>query len=198
LVIPIYREFLASRATTPKKTLQALIAGAFTLNFYFVQGEYMKISHIRFFKYAFATAIVAGLVACAGSSAVVVGKARPAISAEQVKIYSEAPKKFEQIAILESSSQASWAVTAQGKTDVVIARLKEEAAKLGANGVLLQGFGDKSGGSVSTGQTYGNAVYSPAKPGGVGTANGYGTSVGTTIGIMHKGGTGIAIFVDEQ
>jgi hypothetical protein len=44
-----------------------------------------------------------------------------------------------------------FAVTAQGKTNVVMDRLKAEAAKLGANGILLEGVGDQAGGSVGTG-----------------------------------------------
>ena len=134
---------------------------------------------------AFASAIV--LAACA-SSAIVVGKVRPAISPDQVKIYLHPPKKYEEIAALESSSKSSWAFTPQGKMDVVIQRLKEEAAKLGANGVLLQGTGNEYGGSVSTGA--GTTTISGS------TA--YGTGFGTSIGIMHKAGSGIAIFVEEE
>jgi hypothetical protein len=39
----------------------------------------------------------------------------------------------------------------QGKTNVVMDRLKTEAAKLGANGILLQGVGDQAGSSAGTG-----------------------------------------------
>jgi hypothetical protein len=39
----------------------------------------------------------------------------------------------------------------QGTTNVVMDRLKAEAAKLGANGILLEGVGDQAGGSVGTG-----------------------------------------------
>jgi hypothetical protein len=134
---------------------------------------------------SFVSAVI--LVACA-SSAVVVGKVRPAISPDQVKVYLRPPKKFEEVAALESSSKASWAITPQGKMDVVIQRLKEEAAKLGANGVLLQGTGNEYGGSVSTGT-------------GTATVSGntaYGTGFGTSVGIVHKAGAGIAIFVEED
>lgn len=39
--------------------------------------------------------------------------------------------------MIDTSSKGGFGFTAQGKTDVVINRLKEEPAKLGANGVLL-------------------------------------------------------------
>lgn len=122
------------------------------------------------------------------SSAVVVGKVRPAIKPEKVKIYLHPPKKYEDVALIESSSKNSFAFSSQGKMDVVVERLKEEAAKLGANGILLQGTGNEYGGSVST--SYGSATASG------GTA--YGTGVGTSASVMHKAGNGIAIFVEDE
>jgi hypothetical protein len=138
------------------------------------------------FTLSIACAII--LSACAASSAIVVGNVRPAISPNQVKIYLHPPKKYQEIAVLESSSKQSWAVTSQGKMDIVIQRLKDEAAKIGANGILLQGTGNEYGGSVSTGA-------------GAATASGntaYGTGFGMSAGIFHKAGNGIAIFVEEE
>src|SRR6266403_2494994 len=90
------------------------------------------------------------LAGCA-TSHVMVGNARPAISPGQVKIYLHPPEKYEEIAILDTSSQGSFSFTQQGKMDSVVERLKAEAAKLGANGILLESTGDRYGGSVSTG-----------------------------------------------
>ena len=45
----------------------------------------------------------------------------------------------------------SRSLRVQGKTNVVMDRLKAEAAKLGANGILLKGVGDQAGGSVGMG-----------------------------------------------
>ncbi|HWW20426.1 MAG TPA: hypothetical protein VNZ06_06445 [Steroidobacteraceae bacterium] len=125
------------------------------------------------------TAVVA-LAACA-SSHVLVGAPRPPISPDQVTIYTNPPAQYEQIAILNTSSRGSFALTAQGKTDKVIQRLKDEAAKLGANGVLLQGIGDRQSGSIGSGFGGGS--------GNVGV--GFGTSVGT----YQKTGNGVAIYV---
>jgi hypothetical protein len=122
---------------------------------------------------------VAMLAGCA-SSAVVVGQVRPAISPAQVKLYLSPPKKFEQVALLESSSKSSWAVSDQGKTDVVIQRLKEEAAKIGANGILLSGVGSQAAGSVGAANLTGN------------------TAFGVSAGIFHKAGSGLAIYVTEE
>lgn len=124
-------------------------------------------------------ALALALGGCA-SSAVVVGKVRPPIAASQVKLYVTPPKKFEEVALLQSSSQLSMAFTDQAKMDAVINRLKEEAGKVGANGVLLRGTGEQYGGSV-----------------GVGTGGGS-FGLGTGIAITQKTGTGVAIFVTEE
>jgi len=128
------------------------------------------------------------LTACA-TSHVMIGKARPPISADMVQIYTRPPTThYEEIARLDTSSQGSFSFTAQGKTDAVINRLKTEAAKLGANGVLLQGIGDESSGSIGTGggtQSYSN--------GGA-----IGGGIGLNIGTTRKVGGGVAIFVDPK
>ena len=120
------------------------------------------------------------------TSHVIVGKVRPPIAPDQVQLYLHPPAtKYEEIALLESSSKNSFSFTAQGKTNAVIERMKNDAAKLGANGILLEGVGDKATGSVGT---------------GVGTATGVGHSVlgigvNTSGTVFVKSGTGIAIYV---
>ena len=127
-----------------------------------------------------ATLMLAG---CASSS-LVVGKVRPAITPEQVKFYLHPPKKYEEVAVVESSSQSSLAVSAQGKMDVVVRRLKKEAAKVGANGVLFQTTGNQSVGSVGNATSYG-------------AANG-GAAFGASLAVMIKTGSGLAIYVEEE
>src|ERR1700690_1026442 len=87
-------------------------------------------------------------VGCASSSHIVVGKTRTPISPSQVKLYLSPPTNFEEVAILNASSKHSWAMTDQRKVDKAIERLKVEAGKLGANGVLLREAGDQYGGSI--------------------------------------------------
>ena len=120
------------------------------------------------------------LLGCSTSSHVMIGSAHPPISPESVRIYLQPPEKYEQIATLDASSQGSFAITSQQNMDKAIARLKEEAAKLGANGVLLQGVQDQQSGSIGT---------------GVGSSTGVG--VGGSFGIYNKAAHGIAIFVPQ-
>ncbi len=102
-------------------------------------------------KCAFAVCLVAfGLIGCA-SSHVIVGTPRAAITPAEVRLYTTPPPNYEEIALLDASSQSSFAIGDQMKVDVVIRRLKEEAAALGANGILLQGVGSQSAGAVGTG-----------------------------------------------
>lgn len=121
-------------------------------------------------------------------SYVLVGKRRPPISPDQVKIYIQPPAKYKEIALLDASSRNSWTITDQQKINKVIERLKIEAAELGANGVLLQQVGCSYGGSVNT---------------GVSTANAYGnsafaTGVRTSVPVFLKEGSGIVIYVENK
>jgi hypothetical protein len=135
-------------------------------------------------------ALVAALLilsACA-TSHVLVGTPRPPISPTEVKVYMKPPARYEQIAQIESSSRASWTFTAQGKTDKLIERMKEEAAKLGANGILIQGIGDRPGGSIGLGFGGVHAGGNSATGVGVGGS-------GTTY---QKAGSAMAIFVTQE
>jgi hypothetical protein len=126
-----------------------------------------------------------GLAACAPSSHVLVGTAHPPISPAEVKLYLQPPPTFEQIAILNASSNSMFGTGGQGSVDKVIQRLKEEAAKVGANGIILEGMSDREtgslgGGSGSTSSSGNSAV---------------GVGVGGSLGIFKKTAQGRAIFV---
>ena len=128
------------------------------------------------------------LMGCAAQSHVIVGQVRPPISPDQVKIYLEPPKAFERIAIIDASSQGSMTFTQQQKMDKAIERLKVEAAKLGANGILLQGSGNQAVGSVGT--AFGSATATGSSA--------YGTGVGISGNIVVKAANGIAIYVTQE
>ena len=98
-----------------------------------------------------------------------------------------AASRLRSIAAIDATSQGSFAVTSQQNMDKAIARMKEEAAKLGANGVLLQGVQDQQSGSIGTG--VGSSSYGPGSSTGVG--------VGGSFGIYNKATHGIAIFVPQ-
>ena len=127
------------------------------------------------------------LLGCATSSHVMIGNARPPISPESVRVYVQPPEKYEEIAAIDATSQGSFAITSQQNMDKAITRMKEEAAKLGANGVLLQGVQDQQSGSIGTG--VGSSSYGPGSSTGVG--------VGGSFGIYNKAAHGIAIFVPQ-
>jgi hypothetical protein len=130
--------------------------------------------------------VVAFLTACAPSTHVLVGRARPRITPDQVTIYSHPPATpFEEIATLDASSKSAFGTGGQRSVDKVIERLKIEAAKLGANGVILEGFSDAETGSIGTGvgsESYGNH-------------SAVGVGVGGSLGIYKKTGRGDAIYV---
>lgn len=143
----------------------------------------MKASLRRFRNFVLLTSFALLATACA-SSHVMLGEARPAISPDQVKLYLRAPAKYSEIALLDASSRGSFAVSQQGKTNKAIERLKEEAAELGANGILLTGAGDQYGGTVATATATGSYNYA--------------TGTGVGVPVMHRSASGIAIFVEQE
>ena len=81
------------------------------------------------------------LAACASDSIVVVGNQRAPISAADVKIYSHPPPAFEEIAILNASTNSMFTSGGQKTVDKVIAGLKEQGylAAVDAMAVLVKG-----------------------------------------------------------
>jgi hypothetical protein len=132
--------------------------------------------------------VLIGAGACSTSSHVLIGTARPAISPQSVRLYYRPPPKYEEIATVEAGSQGSIALTSQQNMDKAIERLKAEAAKLGANGVLLQGVQDTQGGSIGVGG--GTTSYGPGSAVGVGA--------GGSFALTNKLARGLAIYVPPQ
>jgi hypothetical protein len=87
------------------------------------------------------------LVGCASGSAIVTGVKRTPLSPDQVKLYLEAPSSYDVIGLVNASSDAGW--TEQGSQDYAVQELKKQAAKLGANGVLLEATGERTSTAVS-------------------------------------------------
>lgn len=84
------------------------------------------------------------LEACTTSSHVLLGRTRTALQAADVRVYLEPlTGSYETIAVVAASSRRSWSWTAEAQAEVVMDRLKAEAAKLGANAIVL--------GEISTG-----------------------------------------------
>jgi len=124
-------------------------------------------------KYVAILLLVLSLAACASGSAIVTGVKRTPIEPSQVKLYLEAPANYEVIGIVNASSDAGW--TEQGSQDYAVQELKNQAAKLGANGVLLETTGERTSTAVG----------------------GYGTGYFYAIPVTAKTVSGKAIFVSK-
>jgi hypothetical protein len=138
-------------------------------------------------KYSCLSAAVLWMLvsACAPVSHVLVGPARAPLPVEQVVVYAQPPANSQDVAILTASGNSVFSPGGQSVTDKVIQRLKVQAAQLGANGLVLQGFSDRVTGSLGTG--LGSDSYSGHSAVGVGA--------GASFGIFKKTGQALAIYV---
>ncbi len=117
--------------------------------------------------------ILASLAGCAEGSALVVGQTRPPVeNPESIRILTEMPDGAEQIAFVKASSDDGW--TQQGDLDLAVAELKRQAAKVGANAIVLTNH-----------QTESQVVGIPQSEGG--------TRIGTSEKQVVEG---IAVWVD--
>ncbi|KQY54792.1 hypothetical protein [Lysobacter sp. Root494] len=123
------------------------------------------------------------LAGCASTHHVMLGQTRPAIDPAQVKVYQVPPKRYEEVARLDAKSAVGFGT--QGQINAAIDRLAREAAKLGANGVILLGV-DQTGSPVSLG--VGGGTYGRHS----------GASVGLGIPTAQQRAEGIAIYVIEE
>ena len=128
---------------------------------------------------------VLALAGCA-TSHMLTGTPRAPIDPAQVRIYhGPPPGGYEEIAVLQTRSGA-LTYGQQNKIDSVMRKLREEAASLGANGVLLEGTADGyGGGGVSVG----------AGGGRIGGRGYGGVGVGVNITPTQVHASGIAIHV---
>ncbi len=133
-------------------------------------------------SFRIATLVVVALLAsgCASSSKVMLGQARAPVDPAQVQVYRTAPAGSLEIAQLEAKSAVGFGT--QGQTDAAVARMKREAAALGANGIVLLGVG-------SSGSPVGMSVGA----GSYGRHSGGGLSMG--IPTTQKQAAGVAIYV---
>jgi hypothetical protein len=107
----------------------------------------MNSPSIRAMATVLAFAVISG---CAEGTTVVTGQKRAAISAEKVQLYTEAPKAtYEVIALVNASSANGW--TNQQSVDYAVEELKNQAAAVGANGVILGQPDAQFGGFVMSG-----------------------------------------------
>jgi hypothetical protein len=131
--------------------------------------------------------VVVLLGGCASTSRVMLAPARPALAPERVQVYFAPPTgRYQEIALLQTAS-GPLTYGEQNKMDNVIAKLRIEAAKLGANGVLFQGAANGYGGS-NVGVGVGGGSF--------GGHTRIGGGIGVNISPTPKYGSGVAIFVE--
>jgi len=90
------------------------------------------------------TVLLAGCMAT--GNVIVTGDARPATTPESVELYLDAPSEYETLGLVEASAYVG--LTDQQAVDDAIAEMKAQAAKIGANGVILTGRGESATSSV--------------------------------------------------
>lgn len=137
--------------------------------------------------FAIAAVTVLTLTGCAvtNETALVVGQTRPATNPEQVKLYTKPPAKYEEIALISADAAHDF-MTKQALMEKSVALIKEQAAKVGANGVLIESLGDFYIGSSGV-------MLMPATAPGT-------MAIGTGAMSARTGKkvTGMAIFVTEE
>jgi len=125
---------------------------------------------------------------CATSSQLVTGTPRAPISPSEVRVYTQAPPSFEEIAVLNATRESVSSAGGERAIQKMIESMKNQAAVLGANGLLLEDFSDAQGLSLGTG--LGSDSY---------THNGsISVGVGGSIGIVKKKAKGRAIFISPE
>ena len=132
-------------------------------------------------------ALLVALAGCSSTSEVMVGERYPPLTPDQVRIYYHPPTRYREVAILETHS-GSFTYGEQNKMNSVMANLRTQAAKLGANGVLLQGTENGYGGS-GVGVGVGSSSY--------GSHSHVGVGVGVDLSPTQKYARAMAIYVTD-
>ncbi|WP_241970482.1 hypothetical protein [Pseudidiomarina sediminum] len=127
------------------------------------------------------------LAGCASPSTThMIGQARAPVAPESVLVYVQEPEHYQAIALLTATSDGSWSLGDEAKMNAVLQRLKEAAAKVGANGVLLKATGERRDDSVHVGTGIGR----------YGGNVGIGLNIGKSFGLTDKTAEGVAIWVE--
>jgi hypothetical protein len=106
---------------------------------------------MQFLRFCAATLAAACLICGCATRPIILGQVRPPIGPEAVHVYRVPPRHFERIAIIEAPAGTSWIFPDRPSMELGISRLREQAAALGANGILLQRVYDVSAGGLAIG-----------------------------------------------
>ena len=96
------------------------------------------------------------LFSCASGSAIVTGPLRSATQPETVVVYSEPPKNYEVIGIVSASSDAG--LTQQSSLNYALEELKKQAARIDANGIIIENINTSNNGGVIVGNIWVNVT----------------------------------------
>lgn len=145
--------------------------------------------NINFFILSLSIFLITGCTIMDGN-AIITGNTRVPISPAEVRLYRTAPANFEEIAIVLASAGHDFRKNSS-LMNSAIERIKEEAAKVGANGVILTEINERDAPQVTT--SYGYATAS----GTGGSAYASGTATGVNRGDAYTRLRGVAIFVTQ-
>ncbi len=106
---------------------------------------------MKFLRICAATLAAVCLICGCVTRPIIVGEVRPPISPEGVRVYRVPPRHFERIAIIDSPAGTSWIFPDRPSMELGISRLREQAAALGANGILLERVYDVAAGGLAIG-----------------------------------------------
>src|SRR5215471_3444005 len=106
---------------------------------------------MKFLWICAATLAAASLICGCATPPIIVGQPRPPISPEAVRVYQVPPRHFQRIAIIDSPAGTSWIFPDRPSMELGISRLQEQAAALGANGILPQRVYDVPVGGLAIG-----------------------------------------------
>ena len=137
---------------------------------------------------ALAIALIATISGCATSSQTLTGSSRAPLLPSEVRVYTQAPQSFEEIAVLSASRKSMSSAGGERAIEKMIDTMRSQAAQLGANGLLLEDFSDSDPVAVGTG--VGSQTYTHNASIDVG--------VGGSLGVVKKAAKARAIFVASQ
>jgi hypothetical protein len=132
-----------------------------------------------------ALSLACALFACATSSQMVTGARHSPIAPAAVRVYTQAPESFEEIAVLAASRNSVSSAGGERAIAKMIESMRAQAAELGANGLLLEDFSDSDPVAIGTG--VGSQTYTHNASINVG--------VGGSLGVVKKTAQARAIFV---
>ncbi|WP_392384820.1 hypothetical protein [Marinomonas primoryensis] len=124
------------------------------------------------------------LFGCASGSHVVTGQQRPEIEVDQVSVFVEAPAfDYKIIGRVRASSDNGF--SEGSRKEKATLEMREQAAKIGANGVILDGVTQLSFRRLGTGV-------------GLAVGSGVGTSIGSSFSFPTAEVTGAAIYYESD